>query len=150
MSKTFTWCWTTTAAAVAGALCLPGWAPAEEHGHREIEHRGSIRYAVPEPHREIHVEHGVGSIRYEHHELERRGPLLIAPHYSHDYFAHFRPGFRSVLIGPSSYYYYPALPPGCQTVVVNGQSYYLCGGIYYMPYLYEGNTIFVVVPPPIP
>ena len=62
----------------------------------------------------------------------------------------FRPGYGSLLIGPDTFYYYPALPPGCQTVVVNGQAYYFCNGLYYMPYLYGGTTVFVVVPPPVP
>ena len=66
--------------------------------------------------------------------------------YRDDYFRHFRPGYRSFLIGDASYYYYDDLPPGCQTVVIGGITYYLCDGVYYQAYIYGGQTVYMVVP----
>jgi hypothetical protein len=66
--------------------------------------------------------------------------------YRDDYFRHFRPGYRSFLIGGASYYYYDNLPPDCQTVVIGGVTYYLCDGVYYEAYIYGGQTVYMVVP----
>lgn len=66
--------------------------------------------------------------------------------YGDVYFRHFRPGYRSFLIGDAYYYYYNDLPAGCQTVLANGITYDLCDGVYYQPYIYGGQTVYMVVP----
>jgi len=147
MRKTCAWPWATLPALLTAILCLPGRARAEEHRHWEEHDRGSVRYASRDWHREreVHYHHG-GTIRYERPERFFRVP----GRYERDYFRRFRPGYRTLMIGPNPYYYYPVLPPGYQTVLVRGQPYYVYEGIYYQPYLYQGGTIYVVVPPPPP
>jgi len=66
--------------------------------------------------------------------------------YGDAYFRRFRPGYRSFLIGDAYYYYYDDLPGGCQTVLANGITYDLCDGVYYQPYIYGGQTVYMVVP----
>ena len=140
MKKTLMCCCVTTG--IAAILFAPGQATAAPH--HEVDRRGSIHF---EPHREVHVA-PVGSVHFEHPGV-RWGPLVVHPRYAPEYIRRFRPGYRTLLIGPDSYYYYPALPVGCQTVVtVSGQYYYFCDGVYYMPYLYAGTTVYVAVPPP--
>jgi hypothetical protein len=136
--------WLAPLAAVAGMTCFAPDGPADHPAHWAVEHHGSIRYGVPEPHRGYDYERD-RSIRYG---PWARAPFLVAPRYSREYFRLFRPGYRTVVIGPGTFYYYPVLPPGCGPVVANGQTYYLCSGVYYLPYLYQGATIYVVVPPP--
>jgi hypothetical protein len=114
-------------------------------GGHTAAHIGSVHYgarAAP-----VHVEPAVraGAVRSEHYAgLEHRGGYRNP--YRDDYFRHFRPGYRSFLIGDASYYYYDDLPPDCQTVVSDGITYYLCDGVYYQPYLYGGQTVYMVVP----
>jgi hypothetical protein len=147
MRNTFRWRWLVVIASV-GIVCLPGRAVAQRHEHPEAEHRGSIHHGGPESHRDFHSERR-GSIRYEHDERPwSRAPFLVAPHYEREYFRRFRPGYRTIVIGPGTFYYYPVLPTGCGTVAVGGQYYYFCDGVYYLPYLYQGTTIYVAVPPP--
>lgn len=128
MMKTSVWRWIALPAVVAGLFCLPGLTQAADSHHRDGWHRGGDRH-----------------VRYAHPGPWFHGPVA----YRHDYFLRFRPGYRTILIGPSSYYYYSALPAGYQTVVVNGQTFYLAGGVYYQPYPYAGGTVYLVVPPPV-
>lgn len=69
--------------------------------------------------------------------------------YSDAYLRRFSPGYRPIVLGSTQYFIYPTLPPAYQTVAVNGVTYYLAGGVFYQPYLYEGQTVFMVVPPPL-
>jgi hypothetical protein len=66
--------------------------------------------------------------------------------YRGDYARHFRPGYRSLMLGGSEYYYYNDLPSSCQTVLQNGMTYDLCDGVYYQPYMYGGQTVYLVAP----
>jgi hypothetical protein len=66
--------------------------------------------------------------------------------YRGDYARHFRPGYRSMMLGGSEYYMYDSLPSGCQTVLENGITYDVCDGVYYQPYIYGGQTVYLVVP----
>jgi hypothetical protein len=146
MRNTFQWRWLAVVASV-GIVCLPERAAAQRREHREAERRGSIHFA--EPRRDFRFEPR-GSIRFDRPDVRwARSPFGVAPRYDRDYFRRFRPGWRTVVIGPGTFYYYPALPPGCGTVVVGAQYYYFCGGVYYLPYLYQGTTIYVAVPPPV-
>ena len=49
----------------------------------------------------------------------------------------------------AQYYGYYSPPVGCQQVVLNGIVYYLFNGVYYQPYMYGGQTIYLVVPAPV-
>jgi|GEM_PF-3234574 hypothetical protein len=66
--------------------------------------------------------------------------------YHSDYARHFRPGYRSIMLGGAQYYLYDTLPDGCQTVLANGITYDVCDGVYYQPYIYGGQTVYLVVP----
>jgi hypothetical protein len=90
-----------------------------------------------------------GTVRYEHYLAPGYHGNYRFP-YREEYWRRFRPGWRPLVIGDVQYYAYPVLPPGYQTVVVNGVTYYVLDGIYYQPYLYEGQTMYLAVPPPIP
>jgi hypothetical protein len=68
--------------------------------------------------------------------------------YQSQYSRHFRPGFRPIILGDAQYYIYDSLPGGCQTVLGNGVTYDLCDGVYYQPYFYGGQTVYLVVPSP--
>lgn len=66
--------------------------------------------------------------------------------YRDDYFRLFPPGWRTMLLNDALYYMYDTLPVGCPSVIINGITYYSCGGIYYQPYLYNGQTVYMVAP----
>ena len=88
-----------------------------------------------------------GAVRSEHYaDSAFRGGYRNP--YRDEYVRHFRPGYRSFLIGDASYYYYDDLPPGYQTVVIDGITDYLFDGVYYQPYVYDGQTVYMVVPAP--
>jgi len=152
MSKTLVWCWSTTLLAIAGIVCLPGQSPAapprasRPEPHPAPAGRGSVHFAPAH----VDVHRGpVGSVHFAPREVPHWGHLELHPRYAPEYFRRFRPGYLPLPIGADTYYYYPQLPADCVTTVsVAGQYYYFCDGIYYMPYLYGGNTIFVAVPPP--
>lgn len=66
--------------------------------------------------------------------------------YRDEYFRLFPPGYRTILLGDALYYIYDSLPLGCPPVLINGITYYSCGGVYYQPYLYGGQTVYMVAP----
>jgi hypothetical protein len=76
----------------------------------------------------------------EGREGARRNP------YHEEYSRHFRPGYRPIILGGAQYYMYDNLPIGCQTVLQNGITYDVCDGVYYQPYIYGGQTVYLVVP----
>jgi len=143
----------------AVALVLGGAAAGRAQGSLRVEvgrHHpgGSVRYAAP-PRRVVPAV-PPGAVRYEHNYY-RHPPVAWTPPgwgrwrnpYHETYWRRFRPGYRTVVIGPTQYYAYPALPVGYQSVVVNGVTYYLHEGVYYQPYIYGGQTQYLVVPPPV-
>ncbi len=101
-----------------------------------------------------HQHHGHGHGHGRDHNYGKSGwepsHKAYANPYQESYFRRFRPGYRLVVVGTSQYYVYYNLPPNTQSVVVNGISFYLSDGIYYQPRLYEGQTVYMVVPSPIP
>jgi len=114
-------------------------------GGHSVAHVGSVHNGSrPAP---VRVAPAVraGAVRFEHYAGSAASGAYRNP-YRDEYFRHFRPGYRSFLIGDASYYYYDALPPGYQTVVINGITYYLFDGVYYQPYIYGGQTVYMVVP----
>jgi uncharacterized protein (TIGR03000 family) len=46
----------------------------------------------------------------------------------------------------AEYYGYDSLPLGYQQVDLNGIASYLSDGVYYQPYISEGQTVYLVVP----
>ena len=55
------------------------------------------------------------------------------------------PGYPSLMIGESPYYYTPTLPPGSQPAVIGDVNYFVNAGIFYQPYFYQGQTAYVIV-----
>jgi hypothetical protein len=86
-----------------------------------------------------------GAVRSEHYAGSTLGGGHRNP-YGEEYSRHFRPGYNSFLIGDASYYYYASMPPGYEQVVLDGITYYLLDGVYYQPYIYGGQTVYLVVP----
>jgi hypothetical protein len=140
-----------------GGHAPAGHAPA---GHAPAAHApagraparlGSVHYgARAAPARVAHerAAPGVraGAVRAEHYAHADHGHDHRNP-YRDDYARHFRPGFRTFLLGDALYDYYDTLPGDCQPVVNDdGSTYYLCDGVYYEPYVYGGQTVYLVVP----
>jgi hypothetical protein len=148
--------WVALGAAAACLLGNAAMARAQIHLNINVgRHPGaSIHFgSVPPPRPVVVVP--PATVRYEHYHP--RPPVAVVPPrviyhnpYADAYFRRFRPGYRPVVVGTTQYYIYPTLPPVYQTVVVNGVSYYVADGIFYQPYLYEGQTVYMVAPPPIP
>jgi len=112
-------------------------------------HVGSVHYAThaaPAPVRPA-VRAGAGAVRSEHYAGSPSRGGHSNP-YSDEYFRHFRPGYVPYLLGDAQYYGYDTLPLGYQEVVIDGITYYLLDGVYYQAYLYGGQTVYLVVPPP--
>jgi hypothetical protein len=127
-----------------------GYGGGHAGGGHAAAHVGSVHYgARPAPARvaPFRVAPAVwaGAVRSEHYAGSAFGGAYRNP-YRDEYFRHFRPGYRSFLIGDASYYYYDDLPPDYQTVVIDGITYYLYDGVYYQAYLYGGQTVYMVVP----
>jgi hypothetical protein len=146
--------------ALAAVVAWGSWGTVEARAqgvqfHVDLGHHpgASIRFgsAPPPPRRFEPVRPVVppAAVRHEHYEAPGYRGGYRNP-YREDYFRRFRPGYHPIVVSGAQYYLYPELPPGCQTVVVNGVTYYLCDGVYYQPYFYEGQTQFMVVPPPVP
>ena len=118
------------------------------YGDRRPEVRPVAPVVVPHVERHEHYE-PPGLVRHEHYEAPGYWGRWRNP-YREDYYRHFRPGWFPIVVGDIQYYGYSALPGACQTVIVNGVTYYFCDGVYYQPYLYGGQTVFMAVPPPVP
>jgi hypothetical protein len=88
-----------------------------------------------------------GAVRSEHYAGSVSRGAYRNP-YRDEYFRHFRPGYRSFVLGDAQYYGYDSLPLGYEQVVLNGITYYLYEGVYYQPYIYGGQTVYLVVPAP--
>jgi hypothetical protein len=95
-------------------------------------------------------------VRAEEHAV--RGAEHVAAEVAHavfrnpyrdEYFRHFPPGYRPFVFNGAQYYGYYSLPIGFQPVVINGVTYFVLNGVYYQPYMYGGQTIYLVVPPPV-
>lgn len=66
--------------------------------------------------------------------------------YSAAYRSLIPPGYSTLEIAATPYYYTPLLPPISQPVVVQGTSMFVSGGVFYQPYFLGGRTVYVVVP----
>jgi hypothetical protein len=154
---------TAAGAALALFFGTVAAARAQLHFHVDLGHHSgaSVRFGDRRP--EVRPVAPVVVPRVEHHEHYEppgivRHEHYVAPGYwghwrnpyRDEYWRRFRPGWFPIVIGDVQYYAYPALPAVCQTVVVNGVAYYLCDGIYYQPYIYQGQTVYMAIPPPVP
>ncbi len=135
---------------LAPALAMLTWAAAlgiaAEHGHVEFGHAagvGSVHFA---PHG-VPVRPGPAVRAAEHIGAEVAHAVYRNP-YRVEYFRRFPPGYRSIVLNGAQYYGYYSLPVGYQQVLLNGILYYLFNGVYYQPYMYGGQTIYLVVPAP--
>jgi len=161
--------WLTAGAAVSCVLCSAAGARGQLRIHLDLGHHGggSVHFDSRRPPPAPPVV-PPGAVRYEHyHDRDHdRGRDWDREHgrdwdrdrdrhdyrnpYNDAYFRRFRGGYRPIVVGTTQYYFYPDLPGGYQTVVVNGTTYYLADGVYYQPYIYEGQTVYMVVAPPVP
>lgn len=119
--------------------------------------------------RDVHVAAGVGSVRFGGERAPVRvvpggvpGGAVRAEHYAvaaprgaysnpyrDDYFRRLPPGYRPIMLNGAQYYGYNSLPRGYTQVTLNGILHFLFGGVYYRPYIYGGQTLYVAVPPPV-
>ena len=88
-----------------------------------------------------------GSVRFEHYAGSASRGGYRNP-YGNEYFRHFPPGYLPFVFNDAQYYGYYSLPLGYQLVVLNGITYYVLNGVYYQPYIYGGQTVYLVVPSP--
>jgi len=65
--------------------------------------------------------------------------------YSPAYLARIPPGFATLEIAATPYYFTPVLPPGSQPVTVGGVNLFASNGVFYQPYFLGGRTVYVVV-----
>ncbi|HTU20276.1 MAG TPA: hypothetical protein VMG10_19585 [Gemmataceae bacterium] len=65
--------------------------------------------------------------------------------YSAAYLARIPPGFSTLAVGGTNYYYTPFLPPGAQATTVGGTAYFVSNGISYRPYFLGMQTVYLVV-----
>ena len=84
-----------------------------------------------------------GAVRSEHYAGRRQG-AAIAILTETSISGASRPGYRPFVLGGAQYYGYDSLPVGYQQVVLNGITYYLFDGVYYQPYIYGGQTVYLV------
>jgi hypothetical protein len=136
------------------ALSAPhgGGAPAGGGGHAAA-HVGSVHYAAAPAHAMAAPARAVAapavrsaSVRSEHYAGSAVGGGGYRNPYSSAYFGHFRSGYSSYVLGGAQYYGYDSLPIGYQQVVLDGIIYYLFEGVYYQPYIYGGQTVYLVAP----
>ena len=149
--------------ALVSALLI--WAAslaiAEEHGHAEHGHVdfghaagvGSVHFAPhagPVVRTEEHAVRGAEhAVRGAEHVAAEVAHAAFRNPYRDEYFRRFPPGYRPFMFNGAQYYGYYSPPLGYQQVVVNGVVYYLFNGVYYQPYMYGGQTVYLVVPPPV-
>jgi hypothetical protein len=134
---------------------------AAEHGHVEYGHAagvGSVHFAPREvPFHAAPVvraeEHAVAAeahaVRAGEHIAAEAAHAVYRNPYRDDYFRRFPPGYHPFVLNGAQYYGYYSPPVGYQQVVLNGITYFLFGGVYYRPYMYGGQTIYLVVPAPV-
>jgi hypothetical protein len=106
---------------------------------------GSVHYAARAAPVRVGPAVRAGAVRSEHYAGSASSGVYRNP-YRDEYFRHFRPGYRPFVLDGAQYYGYGSLPLGYQQVVLNGITYYLFDGVYYQPYIYGGQTVYLVVP----
>ena len=57
-------------------------------------------------------------------------------------------GWYTYSYGGFPYYWYPALPAGAVAVPYGTMTGYTVNGVYFVPYFYNGQVVYIAVPPP--
>jgi hypothetical protein len=109
---------------------------------------GSVHFAARAAPVRVAPAAWAGAVRSEHYAGSEHWGGYRNP-YSAEYLRHFRPGYRPFVLGDAQYYGYDSLPSGYQQVLMNGMNYYLYDGVYYRPYIYGGQTVYLAVPNPL-
>jgi hypothetical protein len=116
-------------------------------GGAAVAHVGSVHFAARAAPVRVAPAVQAGAVRSEHYAGGVAGGGYRNP-YNDDYFRRFRPGYRPFFLNGAQYYGYDSLPLGYQQVLLNGIAYDLFDGVYYQPYIYGGQTVYLVVPAP--
>jgi len=66
--------------------------------------------------------------------------------YSVEYLSRFRPGYRPFVVGDVQYYGYYNMPAPYLQTMINGVTYYISNGVYYLPRVFGGQTVYLAVP----
>ncbi len=114
-------------------------------GHAAPARIGSVHYAARVAPVRVAAPVRAGAVRAEHYAGAASSGAYRNP-YRDEYFRHFRPGYRPFVLDGAQYYGYDSLPLGYEPVVLNDITYYLFDGVYYQPYMYGGQTVYLVVP----
>ena len=114
-------------------------------GSHAAARMGSVHYAARAAPAHVGPSVRAAAVRSEHYAGSASRGVYRNP-YRDEYFRHFRPGYRPFVLAGAQYYGYDTLPLGYQQVVLNGTVYYLFDGVYYQPYIYGGQTVYLVVP----
>jgi hypothetical protein len=144
---TLMWATAASSAPHGGGGHVGGGGGGHVGGGNAAAHIGSVHYGDRTTPAQFGPAARAGAVRSEHYAgLASRGGYRNP--YRDDYFRHFPPGYLPFVIDDAQYYGYNNLPLGYQQVVVNGIIYYLFDGVYYQPYIYGGQTVYLVVPNP--
>jgi hypothetical protein len=130
-----------------GAHASGGGAHVSGGGGHAAASMGSVHYGARAVPTQVGPPVRAGAVRSEHYAGSPSRGAYRNP-YGNAYFRRFPPGYRPFLLNGAQYYGYDGLPLGYQLVVVNGITYYLFNGVYYLPYIYGGQTVYLVVPNP--
>ena len=117
-------------------------------GGHAAAHVGSVHYGARAAPVRVGPTVRAGAVRSEHYAGAASRGAYRNP-YREEYSRHFRPGYRSFLMDGAQYYGYDSLPLGYQQVDLDGIPSYLSDGVYYQPYISEGQTVYLVVPSPV-
>jgi hypothetical protein len=72
-------------------------------------------------------------------------PIGVNWPYSAAYLSLIPPGYATLMLGQQPYFYTTMLPPGCQPVLGGGGTAFVSAGVFYQPFFYQGQTVYVVV-----
>jgi hypothetical protein len=134
-------------ASAGGGHVSAGGAHVSAGGGHAAASIGSVHYGARAAPAHVGPPVRAGAVRSEHYAGSPSRGAYRNP-YGDAYFRRFPPGYRPFLLNGAQYYGYDSLPLGYQLVVVNGITYYLFDGVYYLPYIYGGQTVYLVVPNP--
>jgi hypothetical protein len=76
------------------------------------------------------------------------GPGANWNRFNAGYAARYPAGYNTFAYGGRYYYWYPSLPVGAVAVPYGPVVGYAANGVYYMPYFFNGQVVYIAVPPP--
>jgi hypothetical protein len=88
-----------------------------------------------------------GSAQRPTGRLEVGGATANWNRFDANYIRRFPAGYRTFWYGSYPYYWYPTLPSGATPVTYGATTGYVYDGVYFVPYFYEGQVVYVAVPP---